>query len=76
MTYIPSTLEIGSSQNHQVDDNVTGFTLELKGFEGPLHLLLELSRVQKVDLRQISLVDLCEQYLVFIAERLRKFKSK
>ena len=44
------------------------FVLDLKGFEGPLHLLLNLSRSQKVDLRKISLVDLSDQYLNFIAE--------
>ena len=46
----------------------TNFILDLKGFEGPLHLLLNLSRTQKVDLRKISLVDLCDQYLEFISE--------
>ena len=40
--------------------------LDLDGFEGPLHLLLNLCRSQKVDLRKISLVELCEQYLGFI----------
>ena len=49
------------------------FVLDLKGFEGPLHLLLNLSRSQKVDLRKISLVDLSDQYLNFIAEA-RKLK--
>ena len=49
-------------------ENVKNFILDLQGFEGPLHLLLNLSRVQKVDLRQISLVDLCDQYLEFISE--------
>ena len=46
----------------------TKFILDLKGFEGPLHLLLNLSRTQKVDLRKISLVDLCDQYLEFISK--------
>ena len=49
-------------------DRKENFVLDLKGFEGPLHLLLTLSRSQKVDLRQISLVDLCDQYLIFISE--------
>ena len=51
--------------NYSSDFNNRGFTLDLKGFEGPLHLLLNLSRTQKVDLRKISFVDLCEQYLEF-----------
>jgi segregation and condensation protein A len=41
-------------------------TLELDGWEGPLDLLLALARVQKVDLREISILALVEQYLVFI----------
>jgi segregation and condensation protein A len=41
-------------------------TLELKGWEGPLDLLLALARTQKVDLRRISILDLVEQYLSFV----------
>ncbi len=41
--------------------------VDLEGFEGPLHVLLELSRKQKVDLRHISILELAEQYLAFIA---------
>ncbi|MBC7986705.1 MAG: segregation/condensation protein A [Sphingomonadaceae bacterium] len=43
-------------------------TLELDGWEGPLDLLLSLARTQKVDLREISILALVEQYLVFIAD--------
>ncbi len=42
-------------------------TLELGSWEGPLDLLLALARNQKVDLRQISILALVEQYLDFIA---------
>lgn len=48
-------------------NNAKAFVLDLQGFEGPLDLLLNLSRTQKVDLRKISLVDLCDQYLTFIS---------
>ena len=41
-------------------------TLTLDGWEGPLDLLLSLSRTQKVDLREISILALVEQYLAFI----------
>ncbi len=41
-------------------------TLELGSWEGPLDLLLALARNQKVDLRQISILALVEQYLTFI----------
>jgi segregation and condensation protein A len=42
--------------------------LDLDGFEGPLHLLLDLARTQKVDLAKISVADLADQYLTFINE--------
>ena len=40
--------------------------VDVDGFEGPLDLLLTLSRTQKVDLRQISVLALAQQYLAFI----------
>ena len=40
--------------------------LRLEGFEGPLDLLLELARGQKVDLARISILSLVEQYLAVI----------
>ncbi|HEX3677500.1 MAG TPA: ScpA family protein [Sphingomicrobium sp.] len=42
--------------------------LSLDGWEGPLDLLLSLARVQKVDLAQISILQLVEQYLAYLAE--------
>lgn len=42
-------------------------TLELGSWEGPLDLLLALARNQKVDLKQISILALVEQYLAFIS---------
>ena len=41
-------------------------TVDIDGWEGPLDLLLALARTQKVDLRQISILALVEQYLLFI----------
>lgn len=41
--------------------------IDVDGFEGPLDLLLMLSRTQRVDLRRISVLDLAEQYLEFVA---------
>lgn len=40
--------------------------VDVEGFEGPLDLLLMLSRTQKVDLRRISVLQLAEQYLGFV----------
>jgi segregation and condensation protein A len=47
--------------------------LRLEGFEGPLDLLLDLARTQKVDLAKISILALVEQYLAVIegARRVR-----
>jgi segregation and condensation protein A len=47
--------------------------LRLDGFEGPLDLLLELARGQKLDLARISILALVEQYLAVIegARRVR-----
>jgi segregation and condensation protein A len=42
------------------------FLVHLEGFDGPLDLLLELARAQKVDLARISILSLVEQYLVVI----------
>lgn len=42
--------------------------LSLDGWEGPLDLLLSLARSQKVDLAQISILELVEQYLTYLNE--------
>ena len=49
------------------------FVVDVDGFEGPLDLLLELARRQKVDLQKISVLALAEQYLSFI-EAARKVR--
>jgi segregation and condensation protein A len=47
--------------------------LRLEGFEGPMDLLLDLARSQKVDLAKISILSLVDQYLAVIegAKRIR-----
>ncbi|PQO21800.1 segregation/condensation protein A [Rhodobacteraceae bacterium WD3A24] len=47
--------------------------VDVDGFEGPLDLLLTLSRTQKVDLRRVSVLQLAEQYLAFV-ERARSLR--
>jgi len=42
--------------------------LTLDGWEGPLDLLLNLARAQKVDLAQISILQLVEQYLTYLGQ--------
>ena len=41
--------------------------VDVDGFEGPLDLLLALARSQRVDLRRVSILQLAEQYLAFVA---------
>jgi segregation and condensation protein A len=58
----------GGTQDEEAD-----FRVDVDGYEGPLDLLLELARRQKVDLSRISVLALAEQYLEFIeaARRIR-----
>ncbi|MGO4704268.1 ScpA family protein [Microvirga sp. 2MCAF38] len=52
-------------------DSEPALRVDVDGFEGPLDLLLELARRQKVDLHKISILALAEQYIVFIEEARR-----
>ena len=47
--------------------------VQLEGFEGPLDLLLDLARKQRVDLARVSVLALAEQYLAIVegAHRVR-----
>ena len=42
------------------------FIVDLDGFEGPLDLLLDLARAHKVDLANISILELAEQFLAYL----------
>ena len=55
-------------ETQKIAERVASETLivDVDGYEGPLDLLLTLSRTQKVDLRKISVLDLAVQYLSFI----------
>jgi segregation and condensation protein A len=57
------------TEAHETTENgagAPGFVVDLEGFEGPLDLLLALARDQKVDLAEISILALAEQYLAYI----------
>ncbi len=49
-------------------DEEENLILDIDGFEGPLDVLLTLARSQKVDLKQISILELVEQFLKFVDE--------
>ncbi len=55
-------------QTQSVADRLAAEALivDVDGFEGPLDVLLMLSRTQKVDLRKISVLELARQYLAFV----------
>ncbi len=55
----------GAAANDRAEPAI--LTLALGSWEGPLDLLLSLARTQKVDLAQISILALVDQYLAFIA---------
>jgi segregation and condensation protein A len=54
-----------------MSETQAALVLRLEGFEGPLDLLLDLARGQKVDLARISILALVEQYLAFIEDARR-----
>ena len=53
-------------------DDGEALIVELDGYEGPLHVLLALARKQKVDLLKLSVLQLADQYLVFIQQARRR----
>ena len=59
---------MGETTLRLVTSDPEELNLTLDGWEGPLDLLLELARSQKVDLAQISILALVEQYLAYLAE--------
>ncbi|HEX6859146.1 MAG TPA: ScpA family protein [Caulobacteraceae bacterium] len=59
--------------NHAAEDG-EALIVDIEGYEGPLHVLLALARTQKVDLLQLSVTKLADQYLAFVKEaRQRRF---
>ena len=50
------------------DDPDGAFVVDVDGYEGPLDLLLNLAREQKVDLTRISILELANQYLEFVEQ--------
>ncbi len=59
---------LGASEDRDEGERLT---VSLDGYEGPLDLLLDLARRNKLDLREISILDLADQYLAYIQEARR-----
>jgi segregation and condensation protein A len=53
---------------HIEDADLDALIVNIDGYEGPLDVLLDLARTQKVDIRKISMVALVDQYLAFVEE--------
>ncbi len=62
-------MENGLDNNY--NEQLDLFHVNLDGYEGPLDLLLTLAKEQKVDLLEISILDLASQYLNFIDQMKR-----
>ena len=60
-----------NSQNRENFTDEKVLQLNIDNYEGPLDLLLDLAKTQKVDLMQISIVQLADQYISFV-ERIKK----
>ena len=46
--------------------NINQISINIPNFNGPLDLLLDLAKTQKVDLAEISITKLADQFLEFI----------
>ena len=55
------------------EGEVDSLLINIDGYEGPIDVLLDMARTQKVDLREISILQLVRQYLGFI-ERAKELK--
>ena len=65
MAILPvSDEDLLSTAAAEAADARNAFTVDLDGYERPLHTLLDLARRQKIDLVKLSLLELANQYLV------------
>jgi len=69
-SFLPSW---GQMRMDDYDASDEALIIDVDGYEGPLDLLLSLSRTQKVDLMRISVLQLAEQYLAFV-DRVRALR--
>lgn len=53
-------------RNTEIDNDADIFLLNIDGYDGPIDVLLNMARDQKVDLTKISILQLARQYLQFI----------
>ena len=58
----------GAAGSEDAPSAAEALVVDVAGFEGPLDLLLALARTHKVDIAKISILELVNQYLAYIAE--------
>lgn len=80
MLPIKDMTEVAFEEDQPRDNNflpdagdVDALLLNIDGYEGPIDVLLDMARTQRVDLREISILQLVRQYLVFI-ERAKEIR--
>ena len=61
----------GQAFEPSLERTETTFTVDLDGFEGPIDVLLSLARDQKLDITQMSMASLADQYLAFVVDARR-----
>ncbi len=64
---VEDTLDLDVSAAEEAEGG-EALQLALDVFEGPLHLLLELARARKIDVAKVSVGEIADQYIAFIAE--------
>ena len=50
-------------------NNTTQISIDIPNYSGPLELLLDLAKTQKVDLAEISITKIADQFLAFIKKK-------
>ncbi|MET1028173.1 MAG: ScpA family protein [Dongiaceae bacterium] len=61
----------GTGEAAALPEDGGDLVLDLDGYEGPIDVLLTLARDQKVDLKKLSILELADQYLAFVARARR-----
>ena len=56
----------------EIEKGFVTFNLSLEGFDGPIDLLLNLVRDQKIDITKIQILPLAEQYLLFLKQAIKE----
>ena len=49
-----------------MESNINQISIDIPNYSGPLDVLLDLAKTQKVDLAEISITKLADQFLQFI----------